>query len=158
MNRNETIMLLSLTTKQEKLIRKKAKECSYNSTNEVVRHALLCFLESKIASGDVPAKPTKEVVMKRLAEMELNLRARGFTSLALFGSVVRDAARVDSDIDVLVDMDNKALEDSERERLKLELQRYLEDEFARDVDVAFCSDIAAVIRKRVFAEAELIFP
>ena len=40
--------------------------------------------------------------MTRLTAAEPEIRALGVTRLALFGSVIRDAARPDSDVDLLV--------------------------------------------------------
>jgi predicted nucleotidyltransferase len=48
--------------------------------------------------------PTKDDVVAELAALEKPLRQRGLTSLALFGSVVRGAARPGSDIGLLVDV------------------------------------------------------
>jgi predicted nucleotidyltransferase len=47
----------------------------------------------------------KDEVIKRLRAHKQELRNMGVTSLALFGSVVRDQAREGSDIDLLVEFD-----------------------------------------------------
>lgn len=46
---------------------------------------------------------TREQAVTRLREAEGRIRALGVRRLALFGSVIRDQARPDSDVDVLVD-------------------------------------------------------
>ena len=45
---------------------------------------------------------TREQAVARLIESEPEIRALGVERLALFGSVVRDEARPDSDVDLLV--------------------------------------------------------
>jgi len=49
--------------------------------------------------------PRKNEVAHQVAAIEDALRRRGVRSLSIFGSVVRDAARADSDIDVLIDVE-----------------------------------------------------
>ncbi len=52
---------------------------------------------------------TRAQVLQQLAASKAELATRfGVTGLALFGSVVRDAARADSDVDVLVSFDGPA--------------------------------------------------
>ena len=51
----------------------------------------------------VPEIPlTRERVLERLLASEPKIRALGVQRLALFGSTVRGEARVDSDVDLLV--------------------------------------------------------
>ncbi len=45
----------------------------------------------------------REETLKRLRALEPQLRARGLTSLFLFGSIARDEARPDSDVDIFVE-------------------------------------------------------
>ncbi len=47
----------------------------------------------------------RELAIKLLKQHEGEIRARGVTRLALFGSIVRNAARPDSDVDVVVDIE-----------------------------------------------------
>ena|SRR5712691_4706345 len=47
----------------------------------------------------------KADALRIIAEHEQELRAAGVRSLFLFGSVARDAARPDSDVDLLVEFD-----------------------------------------------------
>ena len=51
---------------------------------------------------------TKDEAMRVLREHAAEIRARGVTRLAPFGSVVRDEAGKTSDIDVLADIDRNA--------------------------------------------------
>ncbi len=47
----------------------------------------------------------RDEIIRTLKEREADLRARGVSRVALFGSVARDEQRSDSDIDILVDLD-----------------------------------------------------
>lgn len=73
----------------------------------------------------------------------------GVTRLALFGSTVRDTARVDSDIDILVSFDGPAT--SER---YFGVQFYLEDLFGCPVDLV--TDKALRPELRPFIEQEAV--
>ena len=78
------------------------------------------------------------------------IRARGVTRLALFGSTARGDARPDSDIDVMVDID-------EARKFSLidlaGLRLYLCDILGRDVDVAERDCLKPYLRENILAEA-----
>ena len=89
-------------------------------------------------------------VLEQFALSKPTLVARyGVTSLALFGSTVRDAARVDSDIDILVSFDGPAT--SER---YVGVQLFLEDLLGRPVDLV--TDRALRPELRPFIEKEAV--
>ncbi len=89
-------------------------------------------------------------VMEQLAQCKPTLVARyGVTDLALFGSTVRNAARVDSDIDILVSFDGPAT--SER---YFGVQFFLEDLLGRSVDLV--TDRALRPELRPFIEKEAV--
>ena len=89
-------------------------------------------------------------VLEQLAQSKPTLVARyGVTTLALFGSTVRDAARVDSDIDILVSFDGPAT--SER---YFGVQFFLEDLLGRPVDLV--TDRALRPELRPFIEKEAV--
>ena len=70
-------------------------------------------------------------VLEQLAQFKAILVARfGVTDLALFGPTVRDAVRIDSDVDILVAFDGRAT--SERH---FGVQFFLEDLLGRPVDL-----------------------
>jgi uncharacterized protein len=48
---------------------------------------------------------TRQEAVRRLQDVEPAIRELGVRRLALFGSVLRDEARVDSDVDVLVEFE-----------------------------------------------------
>lgn len=89
-------------------------------------------------------------VLDLLAQSKPTLVARyGVTGIALFGSTVRDTARADSDIDVLVSFDGPAT--SER---YFGVQFFLEDLLGRPVDLV--TDKALRPELRPFIEREAV--
>lgn len=87
--------------------------------------------------------------LKLLAESKAVLMARyGVTQIALFGSTARNAARVDSDIDILVAFDGPAT--SER---YFGVQFYLEDLFGHAVDLVTEKALRAELRPYIEKEA-----
>jgi len=73
----------------------------------------------------------------------------GVTQLALFGSTARNAARPDSDIDILVGFDGPATSDR-----YFGVQFFLEDLFGRTVDLV--TDKALRSKLRAYIEAEAV--
>ncbi len=93
---------------------------------------------------------TRAQVLQLLATSKAELASRfGVTALALFGSVVRDAARADSDVDVLVSFDGPAT--SAR---YFGVQFFLEDLLGRPVDLV--TDKALRPELRPFVECEAV--
>ena len=89
-------------------------------------------------------------VLDQLARNKPTLVARyGVDRLALFGSTVRDAARADSDIDILVSFNGAAT--SER---YFGVQFFLEDLLGRPVDLV--TDKALRPELRPFIEREAV--
>lgn len=92
---------------------------------------------------------TRADVLEQLARCKPLLAARyGVRSLALFGSTVRDAARPDSDIDILVAFDGPAT--SER---YFGVQFHLEDVLGRPVDLVTDKALRAELRPCIEREA-----
>lgn len=92
----------------------------------------------------------RDEVLEQLARSKPTLIARyGVDRLALFGSTVRDAARADSDIDILVSFDGPAT--SER---YFGVQFFLEDLLGRPVDLV--TDKALRPELRPFVEREAV--
>ncbi|MCX7112662.1 MAG: nucleotidyltransferase family protein [Proteobacteria bacterium] len=94
--------------------------------------------------------------MNKIHALELLIQSKpilvnryGVTKLALFGSTIRDSARVDSDIDILVSFDGPAT--SER---YFGVQFYLEDLFGCPVDLV--TDKALRPELRPFIEQEAV--
>ncbi len=89
-------------------------------------------------------------VLEQLARSKPTLVARyGVARLALFGSTARDAARADSDVDILVSFDGPAT--SER---YFGVQFFLEDLLGRPVDLV--TDKALRPELRPFIEKEAV--
>jgi predicted nucleotidyltransferase len=91
---------------------------------------------------------TRSEVIARLIEHRSEVAALHATSLALFGSVARDEARADSDVDLLVEFD-KPVGLFEF----LELKERLEEILGRRVDLATRASLKPRIREKVLAEA-----
>jgi predicted nucleotidyltransferase len=88
-------------------------------------------------------------VLQKLAEAKPFLAERfGVTRLALFGSTVRDEARPDSDIDIVVGFDGPAT--SER---FFGVQFFLEDELRRRVDLVTEKSVRPELRPHIEREA-----
>jgi predicted nucleotidyltransferase len=91
----------------------------------------------------------RDEVLKQLAACKGELAHRfGVTRLALFGSVVRDSAKADSDVDILVSFDGPAT--SAR---YFGVQFYLEDLFGRRVDLVTDKALRPELRPYVEREA-----
>ncbi len=91
----------------------------------------------------------RDEVLKQLAACKGELAHRfGVTRLALFGSVVRDSANADSDVDILVSFDGPAT--SAR---YFGVQFYLEDLIGRRVDLVTDKALRPELRPYVEREA-----
>jgi hypothetical protein len=89
----------------------------------------------------------KEEVLAIVAQHQAELRAMGVKSLALFGSVARDEATADSDVDFLVEFDRPiGLFDFSRVRL------YLEEILGCSVDMGTPDSLKEYLRDRVLGE------
>jgi uncharacterized protein len=90
----------------------------------------------------------RDEVLAILAEHRDEIRAHGVTSLALFGSVARNEAGPDSDIDLLIEVERPfglfAL---------ARFQMYLEELLGRRVDLVHRDSIKPRLRDRILGEA-----
>ena len=93
--------------------------------------------------------PRRADVLRVLAEHRDELEAMGVTSLAVFGSVARDEARPDSDVDILVDFDPAR---SVGIFKFLEVQEYLEGILGRRVDLGMPDALKPRMRDRILGE------
>jgi uncharacterized protein len=92
---------------------------------------------------------SRDRTLELLAQHKAHLARRyGVTRLALFGSMVRDEARADSDIDILVGFDGPAT--SER---YFGVQFYLEDVLGHPVDLVTEKALRSELRPYVEREA-----
>ena len=86
--------------------------------------------------------------LKRLAALKPELDRMGIKSLALFGSVARDRARSDSDIDLLVEF-HRTPDLFEFAGVKLRLEELL----GCRVDLVTRAGIRPELRRRILKEA-----
>ena len=93
--------------------------------------------------------PTQECVLTELFKVRTTLRKFGVRRIAVFGSVARNSARADSDIDIVVDIP--------RGQITLDsffgLQDFLHDRFQRKVDVITESSLKPFARDLVMRDA-----
>jgi predicted nucleotidyltransferase len=93
---------------------------------------------------------TRAEALKQLAEHRAEISALGVRSLRLFGSVVRDEARADSDVDLLVGFDRPiGLFHFFR------VQRLLEAILGRRVDLVMEDAVKPQLRSQILGEAVL---
>lgn len=83
-----------------------------------------------------------------LATHQTRLKEFGVKSLMLFGSVARDEARTDSDVDLLVEFDRPV-----GLFTFLRLKRYLEEILGRSVDLGTPDSLRPYLQEPVFREA-----
>ncbi|MBI4197502.1 MAG: nucleotidyltransferase family protein [Chloroflexi bacterium] len=94
----------------------------------------------------------RDDVIKLLQSHQEELKKYGVRSLALFGSVVRDEARPDSDVDVMV-----VLEDGATLFDYGGLVSHLEDLLGTDVDVVEEQAVIGEIRANIRRDAVNVF-
>ncbi len=83
-----------------------------------------------------------------LANHQNTLKAFGVKSLMVFGSVARDEARIDSDVDLLVEFDRPV-----GLFTFVRLKRYLEKILESSVDLGTPDSLKPYLREPVFREA-----
>lgn len=89
----------------------------------------------------------RDEAIARIREHMADLEQFDVRSIALFGSVARDQATPDSDVDVLVDFGRATFDGY------MGLKLYLEDILGTPVDVATISSLRPWLRQRVLDEA-----
>ena len=95
----------------------------------------------------------REEVLVIVAQHQAELQAMGVKSLALFGSVAREEAKPDSDVDFLVEFDDRPIGLFDVSRVRL----YLEDLLGCSVDLGSPEDLRKELRDRVLKEAICAF-
>jgi uncharacterized protein len=94
----------------------------------------------------------KQEVIAKLREYEAELRARGVRHAALFGSVSGGAATMESDIDIMLDLD--AVGDVYD---YVGLKEYVASQFPGPVDVINRSSLKPFLRTAAEAESAYAF-
>ncbi|MDJ0733748.1 MAG: nucleotidyltransferase family protein [Nostocaceae cyanobacterium] len=92
----------------------------------------------------------RDNVIAILRNLKINLGSFGVRSLALFGSVARDEAKPDSDVDILVDLEPPLTFDR-----YMDLKFYLEEQLGTRVDLVTWKSLKPQILENV--EQELIY-
>jgi uncharacterized protein len=93
---------------------------------------------------------TRQEAFAALTASEPDIRALGVARLALFGSVLRDEARPDSDVDVLVQFAPGA----KTYEHFLALSELLEQRLGRRVELVTTESLSPHIGPRIMAEAQ----
>jgi uncharacterized protein len=90
---------------------------------------------------------TREQILGLLSSNREAIRKFGVREIGIFGSFARGEQRTDSDVDVLVDLDNNTFD------AYMDLLFFLEDLFGRKVDLVDKDTIKPLIRNRILREA-----
>jgi len=94
---------------------------------------------------------TKEEILTFLREKKPYLsRNFGVQSIGLFGSYVRNEAKENSDIDIVVE-----IESDNKFRSFFNLKYYLEEHFQKNVDLGIESTLKPIVKKRI--EKEIMY-
>ncbi len=94
--------------------------------------------------------PSRELAIKLILASEADIRALGVQRLALFGSVARGKARLDSDVDLLVQFFPGA---KTYERF-LALSELLEARLGHRIELVTMEALSPFLGPRILAEAE----
>lgn len=90
----------------------------------------------------------RDTILSILTKHQLTLKKLGVKSLALFGSVARDEARPDSDVDFLVELEPPITFDR-----YMDVKFFLEDRLGTPVDLVSKGSLKPQIRELVEKEA-----
>jgi len=94
---------------------------------------------------------TKQEILNFLATHKPLLQKKFHLSkIALFGSFARDEASLESDVDILIELDDNAKNIYE---LKCELRNFLSKNFQRDVDIAREKYLKSYAKKTILKDA-----
>jgi hypothetical protein len=105
--------------------------------------------DSKSGGNDGGDQVTREEVLTKLGASRPELDGFHVTSLSVFGSVARDEASADSDVDVLVEFDPEAVVGLFE---FVRLQRYLTQLLGRQVDLATPDALHKALRASILSE------
>ena len=108
-----------------------------------------------MAEAKTASRLTRNAAMRILRDHADEIRAQGVVRLALFGSVLRDEARPDSDVDLLVDYDEgRALSLLDISGLRL----LLTDLLGREAELADRKRLKPFLKHNILSEAVEVFP
>jgi uncharacterized protein len=95
----------------------------------------------------------REDTIASLKSLLSNLQNLGVRSLALFGSVARNEARDDSDVDILIDLEPPITFDR-----YMDVKLYLEEQLGSPVDLVTWKALKPQIRENVERDIILLDP
>jgi predicted nucleotidyltransferase len=96
--------------------------------------------------------PTRRDVLSAIARNREQIRALGVSRLALFGSVARDRASADSDVDLLVEFE-PGLKTFDR---FMQLAFLLEDVLGRRVELVTVEALSPYLKPYIMEEVEYV--
>lgn len=99
---------------------------------------------------------TRVDALARLRASEPELRALGASAMWLFGSTARDEARIDSDVDLLIDVDEDRFPTFDLLRLAT-LKHAIERRTAGRVDILVREDLSPALRQSALPDAVPVF-
>jgi predicted nucleotidyltransferase len=114
----------------------------------MMRHLKNNYIEGK---NNIILQMNRFEILQTLAERRDDLARMGVKSLAVFGSVTRDEARPDSDVDVLVEFQAPATFNG-----YMDLKFFLEDLLGRLVDLVTRKSIRPRLKARIESEAQYV--
>ncbi|WP_291320633.1 nucleotidyltransferase family protein [Desulfonatronospira sp.] len=89
----------------------------------------------------------KEEILFFLQEHRIELKERfSVRRIGLFGSVLNDAAETDSDVDILVELDQPTFDNY------MDLKFFLEDTFGRSVDLVLADNLKPRLKSIISQE------
>lgn len=97
---------------------------------------------------NAPSGLTSADVLAGLDALAERLTALGVVRIGVFGSYARDAARMDSDIDILVELNSKSF------AAFMDVKLLLEDYFGRTVNLVLASGLKPGLREQVLGEVK----
>ena len=115
-----------------------------------LEHTLVGIGQTDYIKGMASGPLTRDIVIARLTRAEPDIRALGVARLSLFGSVARNEARADSDVDLLVQF---APGQKSFNRF-MALSDLLESLLERKVELVTTEALSPFIGPRILAEAQ----
>ncbi|WP_242656286.1 nucleotidyltransferase family protein [Desulfofundulus thermosubterraneus] len=97
------------------------------------------------------AKPlSKDMVFAEIGKIVDAVKNYGVRRIGVFGSVVRDCAGEESDLDLIVEFSEKTFDNY------FDLKFFLENVFGRKVDLVIAETIKPHLKPRILAEVEYV--
>jgi uncharacterized protein len=96
---------------------------------------------------------TLDEIMKALSDEKKLFQQMGISRVGIFGSFVKGTSKEDSDVDILIEIDN----DSSLSLFSLiDLEQKLSDKFKRKADICISRDIKPFIREKIISEVRYV--